>query len=36
MNTTKAEVAPEFQKWVELAEKLGREKFAPNARAIDE
>ena len=31
-----SKVSEESQKWVDLAEKLGREKFAPRAREIDE
>ena len=36
MSALTTNLSPENQKWVDLAEELSREKFAPRAQAIDE
>ncbi len=36
MGSLDTQLSPENQKWVDLAEKLSREKFAPRAKMIDE
>jgi alkylation response protein AidB-like acyl-CoA dehydrogenase len=36
MSTLTTSLSPENQKWVDLADELSREKFAPRAQAIDE
>lgn len=36
MGSLDTQLSPESQKWVDLAERLSREKFAPLAKAIDE